>query len=420
MSEQIAVIGAGMVGVSCALELQRRGFGVTLMDRKAPGQETSYGNAGIMPPSSLVPFNNPGLWADLPRLLRNRSAHLRYDPMFLARNVAWVCHFLASTRRAVYEQTVPALHALLQLSIGEHRRLLADAGVLGRLRETGWLILYRNRRAFEGSQALRQTLAHYGVEAPVLDAGEVAELEPGLAPIFSHGMWTKGAVSVDSPGRVVQAYADLFAARGGRIERRVVRSLQRGDGGAWLMRDADGAPSSARRVVVALGPWAPELLASLGLRVPMAWERGYHMHYAAPADKPLQRPIYDTGGAYVLSPMQDGMRLTTGVELAERDAAPNLAQLEMAEKSAREACALGPRLDDQPWMGRRPTLPDSRPMVGEAPGHPGLWLAFGHQHIGFTTGPGTAALLGALMCGDATPIDPVAFAPGRYLGLVQK
>ena len=148
----------------------------------------------------------------------------------------------------------------------------------------------------------------------------------------------------------------------------------------------------------------------------MAWERGYHMHYGVPTEKPLQRPIYDTGGAYVLSPMQDGMRLTTGVELAERDAPPNLAQLEMAEKSAGQAFALGPRLDPEPWMGRRPTLPDSRPMIGEAPGHPGLWLAFGHQHIGFTTGPGTAALLAALMLGGPAPINPAPFAPGRFLG----
>ena len=137
MSEPVAVLGAGMVGVSCAIELQRRGARVTLIDRMAPGQETSYGNAGIMPPSSLVPFNSPGLWADLPRLLRNRSAHLRYDPMFLARKSAWVVRFLASARRAVFEQTVPALHALLQLSIAQHRRLSQHQCVLPIEKNTG-------------------------------------------------------------------------------------------------------------------------------------------------------------------------------------------------------------------------------------------------------------------------------------------
>lgn len=415
MSEQIAVIGAGIVGVSCALELQRRGFDVNLIDRKAPGQETSYGNAGILPPSSLKPFNNPGLWAELPGLISNRTAQLRYDPIFLARRLGWLIRFLASTRRSVYEQTVPALHSLLQLSLQEHRRLLAEAGALARLRETGWLILYRSARAFEASQPLRQTLGEYGVDATILDASELAELEPALSPVFSHAMWTKGAASVNSPGRVVQAYADLFTARGGRIERREIRHLARGDGGAWTLQDADSARISARRVVVALGPWSAEMLAGIGLNVPLAWERGYHMHYAPPGDVPLQRPIYDTAGGYVLSPMQDGLRLTTGVELTGRDAPPNLAQLDMAEKSAREALALGPRLEEKAWMGRRPTLPDSRPMIGEAPGHPGLWLAFGHQHIGFTTGPGTAALLGAVMSGEAPPINPEPFSPGRFL-----
>jgi D-amino-acid dehydrogenase len=139
------------------------------------------------------------------------------------------------------------------------------------------------------------------------------------------------------------------------------------------------------------------------------------MHYRAAGNATLSRPVYDPAGGYVLAPMAQGVRLTTGVELAAFDAPSSPLPLARAERAAREAFPLAERLDDAPWLGRRPTLPDSRPMIGEAPGRPGLWLAFGHQHVGWTTGPGTGALLAAMMAGDPAPIDPAPFAPGRFL-----
>ena len=159
----------------------------------------------------------------------------------------------------------------------------------------------------------------------------------------------------------------------------------------------------------------------MGIRVPMAFERGYHMHYAPGAAAGegsaarLQRPVYDTGGAYVLSPMEQGLRLSTGVELNDCEAAPNPVQLELAEAAARQALPLGQRLEAAPWMGRRPTLPDCRPIIGAMPGRRNLWLAFGHQHVGFSTGTGTAKLLGALMSGQAAPIDARPFRAERFL-----
>jgi D-amino-acid dehydrogenase len=414
MRGRIAVLGAGMVGIACALELQRRGASVTLVDRRAPGMETSYGNAGVMARSSLLPFNHPGLWRSLPRLLGNRSAQLRHDPWFLARNLGWALGFLASARQSVFERTTVALDALIRLSMAEHRRLLAEAGAAHRLRDNGWIFLYRSSQGYEGGRLLRQTLERFGITAVTLDAFGLSDLEPDLAPVFSHALWIKDAASVDSPGRVAQAYAALFAARGGAIQCRHIERLASDGSGGWQIHDADGVALAADRVVLALGPWTRSFLAPLGIAVPMAFERGYHMHYSAQGVATLRRPVYDVAGGYVLSPMQDGLRLTTGVELADRDAPPTMAQLEMAEKSARQAFALGERLDASAWIGSRPTLPDSRPMIGELTGHAGLWLAFGHQHIGFCTGPGTAALLGALMFDEPTPIDPQPFAPGRF------
>ena len=418
MKNTVAVLGAGIVGVSCALELQRRGFNVTVFDRTAPGSETSYGNAGVIARSSLMPFNHPGLWATLPRLLKNKAASFRYDPLFLAKNLPWALSFLANTRAAVFHETTAALDALIRLSTAEHQRLLVEAGAAHRLRMNGWLFLYRSEEGFRGSQRARETFENFGISTQVLDARALADLEPHLKPLFPRALWIRDTASVDSPGRVVEAYARLFTARGGRILQASIGGLRRSaTGDAWHVTEEGGAAHEASRVVLALGPWTREFAKkALGLSVPMAFERGYHMHYGAAGGATLGRPVYDTGGGYVLSPMEQGLRLSTGVQLADRAAPPDLVQLDLAEQAAREAFPLDTRLDEKAWLGSRPTLPDSRPIIGECPGRPGLWLAFGHQHIGFNTGPGTAALLGSMMTAEACAFDPAPFRASRYLG----
>jgi len=417
MKNTVAVLGAGIVGVSCALELQRRGFNVTVFDRTAPGRETSYGNAGVIARSSLMPFNHPGLWATLPRLLKNKAASFRYDPLFLARNLPWALSFLANTRAAVFHKTTAALDALIRLSTAEHQRLLGEAGAAHRLRMNGWLFLYRSEEGFRGGQRSREIFENFGISTQVLDAGALADLEPHLKPLFPRALWIRDTASVDSPGRVVEAYARLFTARGGRIVQASIDGLRRSaNGSAWHVTEEGGSTHEASRVVLALGPWTRDFAkTSLGLSVPMAFERGYHMHYRAAGGATLERPVYDTGGGYVLSPMEQGLRLSTGVQLADRAAPPDLAQLGLAELAAREAFPLDVRLDEKAWLGSRPTLPDSRPIIGECPGRAGLWLAFGHQHIGFNTGPGTAALLGSMMAGEACAFDPAPFRPSRFL-----
>jgi len=219
---------------------------------------------------------------------------------------------------------------------------------------------------------------------------------------------------VDDPRAVVQAYADLFRRSGGTFKQLRATAIRR-DGQDWTVQgDQASEALTAPALVLALGPWSKALLKTTGIDLPMAFERGYHMHYAPGSGPALGRPVYDTGGGYVLSPMARGLRLTTGVELDDCDAPARPDQLDLAETRAREALALGARLDPQAWLGRRPTLPDSRPMIGQAPRHPGLWLALGHQHIGFSTAPGTAKILGELMAGEGGGRHS-AFRPDRFL-----
>ncbi|MFE0841282.1 NAD(P)/FAD-dependent oxidoreductase [Achromobacter insolitus] len=414
MGNQVIVLGAGIVGVCCALELQRRGMSVTLVDRQDPGLETSFGNAGVIARSSLMPFNHPGLWAQLPRLLKNDTVQFRYKLNYLARNLGWAARFLLSARPSVFRQTVEALDGLIRLSAPEHLRLLDAAGAAHRLRDTGWIFLYRSEQGWNSGELSRQTFAQYQVPTRVLAPAELAELEPALAPIFHRALWIQGSSSVDDPHEVVAAYAALFRRSGGAFKRMTASGIRR-DGQRWIVQGTQASESlEADRLVVALGPWSKALLKTTGIDLPMAFERGYHMHYSGVEGASLTRPVYDTGGGYVLSPMARGLRLTTGVELDACEAPARPLQLELAEARAREAFPLDRRLDPEAWLGRRPTLPDSRPMIGEAPRHPGLWLALGHQHIGFSTAPGTARVLGELMC-DGAAARHEAFRPGRYL-----
>ncbi|MDJ0684223.1 MAG: FAD-dependent oxidoreductase [Alphaproteobacteria bacterium] len=414
MKANIAVLGAGMVGVCCALALLRRGASVTLLDRRGPGEETSYGNAGVIARSSLAPLNGPGLWKNLPRLATNRAPAMRYSLPYLLRDVRSLSAFLRNATPARFAETCRALDALIACSIEEHGRLRDEAGASARFSEDGWTYLHRTEAAYESGAGLRRLFDAYGVATEALDRDALREHEPSLAPIFAKALWIKDAWSVSDPGGLVKDYARLFADRGGVIRQaEIVRVGPHGD--VWSLIDADGTRNEVDRLVVALGPWSKDFLAPLGLEIPMIYERGYHQEFSVAGNNRLRRPAYDIAGGYVLAPMAHGLRLTSGVELSRRDAPARSEQLNAAIRAAKQAFPLGAPLSETPWLGRRPTLPDSRPMIGPAPRRPGLWLAFGHQHIGFSTGPGTARLLADLMEGAPSPFDPGPFLPERYL-----
>ena len=423
-SRQVTVLGAGMVGVSCALALQTKGWRVTLVDQQAPGEETSHGNAGVLSRSSLLPFNRPGLWQSLPAMLLRPGPKLKVRPSALSQ-WQWLWRFIWHAKRSSFEITTVALDGLIQLSADTHRAWLKKAHVENRLRDTGWLWLYAHAAAFESGAATREVLQEFGVATEVLSAASLQELEPHLAPAFSHALWVKDAASVDNPRAVVKAYVAQFLEAGGQLLQSKVSALQQQPSG-WQWVNPEGGVHWTPNVVVAMGPWSESLLEAshlkINFKVNMGFERGYHRHFKPVEGVHLGRPIYDLSGAYVLSPMKDEqgadiLRMTTGVELAARDDGANLEQLESAENAARRVLPMKSAVPGSDWLGARPTTPDSRPVIGAVPNAPGLWLAFGHQHIGFSTGPGTGVLLSELMSKEATSIDPRPFALSRFEGV---
>ena len=407
----VAVLGAGIVGISAGIAARQRGLSVVVIDRREPGSETSYGNAGILSSGSILPLNKPSLWSALPGYLGNTSAALRWDPMWVMRNLDWVARFLGN---AVPSRTRPravALNGLIGASLKLHREWIVKANAGQRIRETGWLKAWRS----DATQTAKQEqafLAEFGIKSDLLDRQAISALEPNILPVYKTGLLHSQTASVDSPGNVVKAYAQMLKGLGGEIRQSDIRTIEPEDSG-WRVVLGDRTVA-ARHVVVALGPWSADLLRPLGYRVPLAVERGYHQEFTPNPARPLQRPIHDAEGSFLMSPMENGIRVTSGVELTDRDAPSSFAQLDMVVPMARGVIEFGSAVAE-PWRGARPTLPDSLPMIGSAPRHQGLWLGFGNQHIGFTTGPATGAAIAAMIAGDRPSFDASAFAPGRYI-----
>jgi D-amino-acid dehydrogenase len=407
----VIVLGAGIVGVSAAYAARQRGLSVILVDRREPGSETSYGNAGILSSGSISPLNNPSLWKALPKYLTNRHAALRWNPAWAIQNIDWIVRFLANATPSRIKPRAAALHGLIGASLKLHREWIVKADAAQRIRETGWLKAWRSD-AVAAAKAEQALLAEFGIESRLLDRQAISALEPSILPVYKVGLLHTQTASVDSPGAVVKAYARMFAGSGGEIRQSDITAIVPG-GDGWRVALADGA-ISARHVVVALGPWSADLLRPLGYRVPLAYERGYHREFKPNPARSLQRPIHDAEGSFLMTPMENGIRVTSGVELTARDAPSSFAQLDQVVPLARGVVEFGDAVGES-WRGARPTLPDSLPMIGPAPRHAGLWLAFGNQHIGFTTGPATGAAIAAMIGGAAPPFDVSAFSPGRYL-----
>src|SRR3984957_3513185 len=407
----VIVLGAGIVGVSAAYAARARGLSVILADRREPGSETSYGNVGILSSGSILPLNKPSLWSALPGYLTNRHAALRWDPSWAISNIDWLVRFLASAAPSRTKPRATALHGLIGASLKLHREWIVKADAAQRIRETGWLKAWRSD-AVAAAKAEQAFLAEYGIASQLLDRQAISALEPNILPVYKVGLLHTQTASVDSPGAVVKAYARMFVGAGGEIRQSGVEAISP-DGNGWRVRLAD-VTLSARHVVVALGPWSADLLRPLGYRVPLAFERGYHREFKPNPARSLQRPIHDAEGSFLMTPMEQGIRVTSGVELTERDAPSSYAQLDAVVPVARGVVEFGEAVGE-PWRGARPTLPDSLPMIGPAPRHSRLWLAFGNQHIGFTTGPATGDAIAAMISGTTPSFDVTAFSPGRYL-----
>lgn len=413
MAREIVVMGAGMVGVSVAWHLARRGHAVTLVDRREPGRETSFGNAGIIQREAVRPYPFPRDLATMLRVLPNREVDIRYRPGGMLESAGPLLQYWRNSAPRRYARIVPEYASLICLSLEAHAPMIEAAGAEALVRREGWLEVYRTPEALAARlRAAEANAERFGVRYRALDGVELAAMEPDLSEDLAGAIHWEQPWTVADPGALVQAYAKSFEAAGGRVRQTAVKEVVR-HGSGWRVSTEEGV-LEAEQVVMAMGPWSRDWLSSLGLEIPLFVKRGYHMHYGVSGSARLGHWVMDAEVGYLLAPMQAGIRLTTGAELETLEAPPHLEQLAAAERVAKKLFPLGERLDPEPWKGARPCTPDMKPVIGPAPGQEGLWLALGHGHQGFTLGPATGRLLAQMMEGETPEIDMAPFRADRF------
>ena len=413
--KHIMVVGGGIVGVCNALALQQAGHRVSLIDRGTPGRETSYGNAGVLSESSISVLNSPGLLKALPKLLLGRSNGLRYSPVFVMKRIGWMLRFLSYCTPRRWRAAARALRDLQVISLEKHKEWIAEAGVQDLMRHAGWMKVFRSEAGFAGFAAELALCDEVGVKYSVFDREQLRQIEPGLKPIYEKAVLFDDTCGVSNPAALTDAYLALFTAAGGDVIRASVTDIRETAEG-WDITIEGGEQSKLHGddVVIAAGPWSAEIAGWLGYDLPLGWERGYHLHLT-PGDGPqLKRAVNDIEGGFVIVPMQQGVRITSGVEIADRDAPPDGRQVRQSVEMARQAHDMKDEIEPEPWLGRRPTMVDSLPVLGPAPRHRGLWFNFGHQHVGLSMGPGSALAITAMVNGTAPPIDLTAFRADRF------
>lgn len=413
MRHDVVVLGAGIVGICVALHLQKRGRSVALVDRRGAAEETSFGNAGLIQREGVYPYGFPHDFGALLRYSLNRTIDAHYHPSALPRLAPFLWQYWKHSRPARHAEVARRYATLIEHCVTEHEALIAEAGAGEFIRRAGWMRVFRTPRERDARFAeAERWRSEFGINHRALDARALRELEPHLAPVLVGALHWTDPISVSDPQGLALAYLRRFAALGGAFLQGNAMGLEVENGG-WRLKTADGKLEAAH-AVVALGPWADVLTRALGYDFPLAVKRGYHMHYRPAGEAKLNHPVLDTERGYFLGPLRAGIRLTTGAEFALRDAMRTPVQLARAEPIARELFPLAERLDNEPWMGSRPCTPDMLPIIGRAPRHPNLWLAFGHAHHGLTLGPVTGRLVAEMMTGETPFVDPAPFAADRF------
>lgn len=410
MNPTIMVLGAGMVGTCTALHLQARGHTVVLIDRRSPGLETSYGNAGLIQQEAVEPYAMPRDFGFLLKSALGLGAEINWHANAMPQILPSLWRYFKHSSVTNHTLATQAYSLLTTHATSEHQPFITQSTSDDLITRSGFRFVYRTQQAFEkGSARAARLHCDYGVHSQILDATALAQAEPALRiPMAGSVHWH--AWAVNDPGALVQRYAKLFASRGGQIVLGDANTLAQ-QGENWYVQTEAGEVN-ATQVVMALGPWSNAWVKKLGYNMPVFIKRGYHQHYKQPTQ--LSMPLLDSEKGYVIAPMHQGMRLTTGAEFAKIDARPTPVQLQKTQALAHELVGLDHPLPTPPWLGARPCTADMLPIIGAAPKHKGLWFNFGHGHQGFTFGPVSGRILAELICKEPTIVDASHYAPTRF------
>ncbi|HEX6136643.1 MAG TPA: FAD-dependent oxidoreductase [Casimicrobiaceae bacterium] len=412
MSTRVAIVGAGVVGLCCASHLQMRGHAVTLIDPRPPGEYCSFGNAGCFSRASCVPLGLPGTWRKVPGWLMDRAGPLFIPLRYMPRIAPWLWRFQRSTSVARVDAIADALHALLTVTLDQWRPLAARAGVPELIEQKGYAFAYESAAAFADDALGRELRRRRGVQIEILTGAAIRDFDPALSPRLTHLVLLPEQGHCPNPLRLSQALAARLRDGGARFLARTATAFECADGRVARVQ-TDGEAVEADAVVIAAGAHSHELSARLGSRVPLETERGYHVTLQSPSIVP-RIPVASGEGRYFVTPMEAGLRIAGTVELAGLRAPPDFRRADALLAKARR---LLPELrfgTVERWMGHRPSLPDSMPVIGRSPRVPNAYFAFGHGHVGLTAAAPTGEIVADLVSGERPFMDIAPFAPDRF------
>jgi len=411
-ASQVTVLGGGAVGLCTALELTGRGIPVRLIDRDAPGQGASMGNAGVISPFSVVPQSMPGVWKKAPGWLLDPlgpvTVHARHLPRFLP----WALDFLRSGRVDRVRQISLGMHALSDGSVDIYRQHLAGTGNEALLQDSCYVLAHRNPDTACDTGFDSELRRAAGAKVEVIGDAALREMEPDLSPEFRAAVVIHGQARTTSPGRLMQVLADKLRATGGEILSHEVKALRPGTDGGWQI-DCEGTTLQAARIVLSAGAWSAQLLKPLGLKLPLEAERGYHVMFADPGVR-LNNSVMDTDRKFVASSMEQGIRAAGTAEFGGLDKPPDPRRAEVIAKLARQMLPGLNTASRTTWSGIRPSFADSLPVISEIPDHPGLYGAFGHSHYGLMMAPRTGRIVADLLNGAPPNVDLSPYRVDRF------
>ena len=412
MAKSVTVIGAGFVGVCCALHLQREGFKVRLVEKAEPGKAASFGNSGSFGTASCVPFALPGVLKKVPKMLFDSTSPLKLRWSHVPKALPWFLRFIEAARPSRVEAIAAARNSLLVHTHAGYAPLIEGADASKWVSDQGLLMTFESEAAFEGAAYALDLRRRHGVHMDILDGNEARQMEPALSSKVIKAVSLPDVHRTIDPWRLCDALARDFVRRGGEILNAEVRGFEiGGEGPTKIMTDR--GPIDVETLVLAAGVWSRPLAAELGTKVPLEAERGYHVMFAK-QDFGLSRALVSADRSVSLAHMHEGIRATGVAEFAAPDAP---ADMRIADMVMRHAKALVPGLKGEPasrWMGPRPSHPDSKPVIGRSPRHKNVLFAFGHDHLGLTMAGITGQLIAELAIGKPTTVDLAPFRPDRF------
>lgn len=412
MSQQIIVIGAGVVGISIALQLARQGHNVQVLDRKGVAAEASQGNAGAFAFTDVMPLAAPGIMRKAPKWLLDPLGPLSVPPQYAVQIAPWMLRFWRASWQDRYAASLSAQAALMYLAQTALERQIESTGGESLIRRDGQMQLFEGEKQFNDSLEGWELRRQHGIRFDLLRSpDEIAEIQPGLDRRFTYAGFTPDWINTTNPKSWVEHLAQQFCAAGGKIEQCSVRAIAQA--GAQVLLRHDGGEIAADRLVVAAGAWSHHLARSLGDKIPLETERGYNTTLPAGAFDLRTHLTFGNHG-FVVSKIDAGVRVGGAVEMGGLKLAPNYKR---ADVLLQKAAQFLPELDTSggtQWMGFRPSMPDSLPVIGPAPKAPKVIYAFGHGHLGLTQSAATAELVRDMIVGKSPALPCAPFRPDRF------